>query len=405
MEQMLKDYSWDLGPYLLRAPYYERYEQEDLTMYDACLAYHLNPSPPRPRNADDYIRMAQKTHEMKYIFFYLHLNEQYFNRRISSFLSAEPDWIRAARYMDLKLECRFEVFRRFPAYDPDRGVTFLTYIHRYITDAMLRNRMTEEFYSFGSLQEYKDARRMMQIDYDCGGNVHAAIPEIVKQCGCTEKTAGKKLAAAWRQRRRLLPREEDDDGEDWEEENDLYPDHWDYVSILWSGMEAEAMDKAFRALSYRDQTLLEQRNAICMRCGRVSDMRTQTPFEKLAILFEGSGASGAERAYKRAVEKLMLELVKLGALHCVRLKQLSVQREDKKITAAVYAYQVDNDGAWGEIQFDLVNGTAWVESFAENDPCDTWEITDAAIHKILDNAEANLPKKALFPIFDNAQIN
>ena len=90
-----------------------------------------------------------------------------------------------------------------------------------------------------------------------------------------------------------------------------------------------------------------------MRCGRVSDMKTQTPFETLAALFEGSGASGAERAYKRAVENLTLELVKLGQLYCVRLKQISIQREGKKTTAA-YAYQVDNGGECGEIRFDLL---------------------------------------------------
>ena len=163
-------------------------------------------------------------------------------------------------------------------------------------------------------------------------------------------------------------------------------------------MEAENVDKAFRRLSYREQTLLEQRNAICMRCGRVSDMSTRASFETLAALFEGSRASGAERAYKRAVENLTLELVKLGQLHCIRLKQISTQREGKKITAAVYAYQVDNDGDWGEIQFDLEKGTAWVETFAENDPCDTWEITDAAIQAILSCEKGNLPKSSLIPL-------
>ena len=158
----------------------------------------------------------------------------------------------------------------------------------------------------------------------------------------------------------------------------------------------------FRKLSYRDQTLLEQRNAICMRCGRVSDMKTQVSFEKLAELFEGSGASGAERAYKRAVENLTLELVKLGQLHCVRLKQTSIQRECKKITAAVYAYQVDNGGEWGEIQFDLKEKTTWVENFAENDPCDTWEITDAAISAVLVYKREKMPKMELIPILDDS---
>ena len=134
-----------------------------------------------------------------------------------------------------------------------------------------------------------------------------------------------------------------------------------------------------------------------MRCGRVSDMKKWASFETLAALFEGSGASGAERAYKRAVENLTLELVKLGQLHCVRLKQLSTHREGKKITAAVYAYQVDNGGAWGEIQFDLEKRTAWVEIFAENDPCDTWEVTEVAIRMVLSFGTGNIPKGILIP--------
>ena len=223
-------------------------------------------------------------------------------------------------------------------------------------DTLLRFRMQEEFYSFDSLQEYKDARRIMQLFAECQGNTEETIRLFAAQTGCTEKTAAEKLAAAWRQRKRWqLPksRDENDEKEYWVQDEDLIPDHWDYVDILWAGVEAENVDKAFRRLSYREQMLLEQRNAICMTCGRVSDMSTRASFETLAALFEGSRASGAERAYKRALEKLVLELVRLGQLHCVRFKQLSVQREDKKITAAVYAYQVDNDGEWGEIQFDL----------------------------------------------------
>ena len=356
-----------------------------LTMQDAFRAYQLIPAPPGLPSGDtnEYIRLAQETHELKYIFFYLHENEQYFNDRINTFLSGEGDRIHPERFMDLKLECRIEVLQRFPSYDPGRGTAFITYIHRYITDVLLRFRMGEEYHSFDSLQEYKDARRIMQIFADCHGNTQETIRLFAAQDGCSEKMAAEKLAAAWRQRNRRVPVQLNDEGESKEQEDELIPDHWDYIGILMAGVKAENVDKAFDKLSYRDQTLLEQLNAICMRCGRVSDIKTRVSFEKLTELFEGCGASGAERAYKRAVENLTLELVKLGQLYCVRLKQISVKREGKKITAAVYAYQVDNSGEWGEIQFDLKERTAWVETFAENDPCDTWEITDAVIHVVL----------------------
>ena len=377
-------------------------ERGKLTMQDAFRAYQLILAPPGLPSGDtnEYIRLAQETHKLKYIFFYLHENEQYFNDRINTFLTGEGERIHPERFMDLKLECRIEVLQRFPSYDPGRGTAFITYIHRYITDTLLRFRMGGEYHSFDSLQEYKDARRIMQLYADRNGNTKETIWLFAAQDGCSEKTAAEKLAAAWRQRNRRVPVQINEEGECQEQADELIPDHWDYAGILWAGMEAKKVDKAFDKLSYRDQTLLEQRNAICMRCGRVSDMKTQVSFEKLAELFEGSGASGAERAYKRAVENLTLELVKLGQLHCVRLKQLSIQRKGNKITAAGYAYQVDNSGDWGEIRFDLIEKTAWVETFAENDPCDTWEITDAAIHAALANNMEKLPKSMLLPILE-----
>ena len=394
MEQRLKDYSWAIDGY---APYLPQTEQEGLTIQDAQTAYRLVPSPPALQNTDDFIRLAQETHELKYILFYLHENEQYFNHRIQAFLSSGADWLSPTRFLELKLECRYEVLRRFPDYDPSKGTTFLTYIHRYITDALLRYRMKEEAYSFDSLNEYKAARRVMQIYSECG-STDETIRFFMEQTGCTEKTASEKLAASWRQRNRLLPAKINEEGENWEQNDELFPDSWDYDDILWSGMRAEKMDEAFRKLSYMDQTLLEQRNAICMSCGRVSDMKKRASFETLAALFEGSGTSGAERAYKRAIENLILQLVKLGQLHCVRLKQVSVQREDKKMTAAVYAYQVDNGGDWGEIQFNLEEETAWVEIFADNDHGDTWDITDAAIHAVSACNGEKLPKKMLVPV-------
>lgn len=40
-----------------------------------------------------------------------------------------------------------------------------------------------------------------------------------------------------------------------------------------------------------------------------------------------------------------------------RFQRKSVKRIKKKIAAAVYEYQADCDGEWGEIQFDFENGT------------------------------------------------
>ena len=47
-------------------------------------------------------------------------------------------------------------------------------------------------------------------------------------------------------------------------------------------------------------------------------------------MFEGSTASGAERAYRKAVDKLTELLVADGSIHAVRLKQKSKTKRKRK---------------------------------------------------------------------------
>ena len=42
-------------------------------------------------------------------------------------------------------------------------------------------------------------------------------------------------------------------------------------------------------------------------------------------------------------------------------------QKEQKIAAAAYLYQADNDGEWGELRFDLENGTAEIVKLADLD--------------------------------------
>ena len=42
-------------------------------------------------------------------------------------------------------------------------------------------------------------------------------------------------------------------------------------------------------------------------------------------------------------------------------------QKEQKIAAAVYLYQADNDGEWGELRFDFENGTAEIVNLADWD--------------------------------------
>ena len=186
----------------------------------------------------------------------------------------------------------------------------------------------------------------------------------------------------------------DEDGEETGEDVAL-DDTWNYADILWNGIQAEKVQRAFEKLNYREQTLLEKRLAICMTCGRVDSWKNRPTFEELAVMFEGSTASGAERAYRKAVDRLTEFLVAEGALHAVRLKQVSKTKRKKKIAAAIYAYQADCDGEWGEISFDFENGTAEIIRLSDWDTLKTNRFANKAIAYLLNCENEKLPKETM----------
>ena len=178
-------------------------------------------------------------------------------------------------------------------------------------------------------------------------------------------------------------------------------DSWNYADILWNGIQAKAVAVAFEQLSYKEQWYLEKRNAICMTCGRVSPLSTQSTFEDLAVDFEGTTASGAERFYRRTLDKLRLKLLESGVIHTVTLKQTECRKRNKKIAAAVYLYQADNDGEWGEIRFDFATGTAEIVWLAEWDTIKSNIFARTATRHIQSLSEAKPPSEVVV-MFDQA---
>ena len=113
--------------------------------------------------------------------------------------------------------------------------------------------------------------------------------------------------------------------------------------------------------------------------------------------FEGTTAGGAERFYRRTLDKLRLKLLKSGLVHTVTLKQTECRKRNKKITAAVYLYQVDNDGVWGELRFDFENGTAEIVKLADWDTVKSNVFAKAVIRFVQGLPEARLLKSVVVP--------
>ena len=368
-----------------------------LTMFEVTHMYQLTPPPPELYTVNEYIVAAQTWHDLRFFAYFLHHIEPILNGRVTNFLLREGlDRYDPERFLDYKQSCVLAMLECLESYDPFKGAEFLTYAHHAMGNALLQCRMMEEGGSFSSLDEYKRVRGIAWLYNETGKSKSEVVSEYARKEGCSEETAERYLSAA-RLNRSQVPLYVTAQDEDAEEsgEDVTKDDSWDYTAILWNGIQAEAVRAAFEKLTYREQRLLEERSAICMTCGRVRPLSKRKTFEELAVMFEGSTASGAERAYRRAGEKLTALLVEAGALHAVRLKRKSVKRAKKKIAAAAYEYQADCDGEWGEIQFDFVSGTAEIVRLAEWDTIKTNRFANRAIAYLTNCENEKLPRETV----------
>ena len=391
---MLREYTWDMTGYKPKSV--PSTPDGGITRYMAERIFQLEPEPPKAENINDYILSALREKELKYFSFFLHHYEQQLNKRIRSFLCTDgSDQYNPERFVDIKLSCREAMLQKLPDYDPEKGAEYATYIYPFIRDAMLHFRMGEEQWSVSSLTSYKMLRTMAWLYH----NTKDAIGEFAKKYDCDLALAEEYLKAVrgMRNQQPFFVIEQDEDGEETGEDV-TRDDSWNYADILWDGIQAEKVRKAFEKLNYREQTLLEKRLAICMTCGRVGSWKGRPTFEELSVMFEGSTASGAERAYRRAVDRLTEFLVADGAIHAVRLKQKSKTKRKKKIAAAIYEYQADCDGEWGEIVFDFESGTGSIVRLADWDTIKTNWFANEAIRYILSLSPDALKKYMLVPL-------
>ena len=394
----MPEYTWDMKGY---ASKYGFYTSENLSRREAERTLQLEPEPPKESDLNNYIIQAQQQKDLRYLSFFLHHYEKMLNGRIYSFWRSDGnERYDPERFLDYKMTCVVAVIERFSDYDPSTGADFTTYLYPFITDALLSCRMLEESWSVDSLDQYKKIRGIAWKYRTSGENTKKTISEYAAEKNCKQETAAGYLKAAKgiRNRQSFYVSRQDEDSEETGEDVSR-DDYWDYAEILWNGIKAEAIQKAFDALDYREQTLLEKRNAICMRCGRVSPMSSRSSFEELATLFEGSGTSGAERAYRKALDKLTTILVEEGILHAVRLKRKNITRKKKEIATAIYLYQVDFDGEWGEIYFDFVNQVAEIQQLAEWDRMISKIFAKKAICYMQNNSMLINLKELVIPFF------
>ena len=338
---MLSDFTWNMTGYIPK--YAVNPHGDGIIPYMAERIFQLEPEPPAVGSLNEYILSALQEKNLIYFSFFLHHYEPQLNKRIKGFWGVDGgDLYDTDRFIDIKLSCREQMLQKLMDYDPAKG----------------------------------------------------AVSEFSKKYNCDFALAEEYLRVVRGIRNQQPFYVTDEDGEETGEDVAL-DDTWNYSDILWNGIQAEKVQRAFDKLNYREQTLLEKRLAICMTCGHVGSWKGRPTFEELAVMFEGSTASGAERAYRRAVDKLTELLVAEGAIHAVRLKQKSKTKRKKKIATAIYEYQADCDGEWGQISFDFENGTSEIVRLADWDTMKTNRFANKAIAYLLNCENEKLPKETI----------
>ena len=390
---------WNTDEYVSTAKF--AVQDGTMTMRQAGRIFRLDPAPPNVEDINDYIISAVRENDLTYFTYFLHHYESRLNKRVYRFLLTEGiDRYDPLRFLDYKLSCVLAMLECLQNYAPNKGADFLTYAHHFIGNALLDCRRQEEAGSFKSLDEYKAARGITCLYNNSGKSTKEVIAEYAAEQNCTKETAAEYLTLA-RQNRSRVPFYATMQDEDSKEtgEDVTRDDSWNYANILWNGVRADAVQTAFDKLSHKEKFFLEKRNAICMNCGRVMPRDELYSFEQLATAYEYSSTSGAERAYKKIVDKLTGLLVDAGVLGVVELK---LTDKNKKIAAAAYEYKAvhryaNDDDEWGEIRFDFSAGAAEIIKLADGDLSRTNVFAKIAIRQILKLSISELPKKLMIP--------
>ena len=390
--QVLPEYSWEMKNYIQGVLH--KCGSPALTMYAAENMFQLDPPPPELDASGDinaYIIEALKQKNLDYFSFFLHKNEKCLNRFIHRTLAGDGD-IRydPEQFMDIKLSCAVTLLHLLPSYDPSKGAAFRTYAYRYVQNTVRQYQRHKESFSFDSLSLYKKVRTASWMQK----NLLNAAEKFAEKYKCDLDAAEEFLAEAKyiHNRDSLFVRTEEG-SETLEEIQEGVS--YDYVEILTFGIHAKAVREAFDRLPAEEQYYLEQRNAICMECGKAEPLKKRLTFDELGEKFEFTTANGAEKAYHRAVEHLALLMAEDNAIRVVTVKQKSVTRANKKIAAATYEYQADGDGEWGEIQFDFITGKAEITYVAELDTSRSHVYAKRAIQIIFEDYKEKLPKEKL----------
>ena len=423
--RLLSEYSWDMTGYTSRFGYFylgsEKENVQGLTKWQAEHIFQLTPTPPGMEDAlqnvedtkrldkekkkeiqkkneaaaDNYLAQAVRKKNLLYLSFFLHGYEHRLNAKVYSFLRRNGmDTYDPVLFLDMKLALQELILKKLPTYNPDREAKFLTYIHQFIYDAFKTFRMQQEYWKIDSLDIYKGIRRIAAIYNSCGGDAREAVSRYCKETGCQKKTALRYLEQAIGIRARQTEVIIDQDENEEAVIEYIVPDRMgDLCYVLWNAWMANAVRKAMDKLSWRDQTILNSQYAICNNCGGVLPRKEKYPYKKIMHIIGAGSETGAEKACNTALKRLVKQLAEDNVIRVLDYEWIKPKSDEKEKAAAIYRYQADCDGEWGEIYFDFEKNTAQIRRLADWDTSRSHLYAQKVIAQILPTGGKHLPKK------------
>lgn len=383
---------WCIDNYVKKYPYSYWLDgvEQPMTMWSAKRIFQLSPDPPEVEHENEYILRAQQQPNRDAFCFFLHHYETRLNRRIKNLtvgdaeLRYHPD-----RFMDIKMACVQKMLELLPAYDPAKGATFATFIYERLHEAVREFWQSEEAWTIDKPEVYRKIRHAGYVRSQCP-DLKTAVHRFMEETGCTQATAEKRMAdAANIRNRQSIWLIDDDTGQETCDVIVPAPLPEKPVTAI-SGIPIEVIREAFWSLKLdRHREILEARLAIDMKAGEAKPMDEQMTLEELAARYCLTGPSSIQNGLEKALQAMGEYLWSHGWAQAVKFQRLS-----KTKTAAVYQYQADCDGEWGEIHFDLKNGTAIVRTVAEWDSSQTKRYANEIIRRMNDSGK--FPKAGIF---------
>ena len=424
--QLLSEYSWDLTGYTSRFGYFylgsEKENVQGLTKWQAEHIYQLTPTPPGMEDAlqnmensgriskekkkeiqqkneavaDAYLTRAVQEKNLLYLSFFLHGYEHRLNGKVYSFIRRNGmDPYDPALFLDMKLALQELILKKLPTFDPSKEAKFLTYLHHFIYDTFKTFRMNQESWKVKSLDKYKDIRRIAAIYNANAQDEKKTIEIFCEETGCKPETAERDLQEAIGIRARQTEKIIDWDENEQAIMEDIIQDGKGSLNhIVWNHWKGRVIRDAMEKLSWREQTILRARNAICSNCGGMMPRKEQFQFQEIGKrIMNGASEKGAEVAYHAALDRLVAQLVEDGSCHIVDMHLENLEQAENKNAAATYRYRVDCDGEWGEIYFDFGNKRIKIKRLADWDTTRSHKYAWKVIGVVALKGDKELPEK------------